>query len=331
MNGTLKTRCPRAGFTLIELLVVIAIIGVLIGLLMPAIQSARESSRRSQCSNNLKQLGLAVQNFNDANKYLPSSNRPPGLTPLPRVSGITFMLPYMDEQVVYDKYDQTKNWNDAPNLDIVKRQIQTLLCPSSPRPERLDGLPEVSPWKADIAAPTDYSPTIGIDNRLLTAGLVDKDGKGILPKNEKPRLGDVTDGLTYTILFAESAGRPLLYRRRELVGELPTYRVNGGGWCRPASDFSIDGANKDGTMPSGGAGPCAVNCTNGEDFGSTAFPHPYYGSEGTSETYAFHPGGSQAVFGDGSVRLLSSKIDIREYARLVTRSGAESVDSTTWQ
>ena len=325
----LRIHCvPKKGFTLIELLVVIAIIAVLMGLLLPAVQSAREASRRSQCSNNLKQIGLAIHNFNDANKYLPSSNRPPGLTALPRVSGITFMLPYMDEQVTYDKYDQTKNWNDVENLPIVKRQIQSLLCPSSPRPERLDGLPEASPWKADIAAPTDYSPTIGVDNRLLTAGLVDKDGKGILPKNEKPRIGDVTDGMTYTIAFAESAGRPLVYRKRELVGETPTFHVNAGGWCRPASDFSIDGSSKDGYMF---PGPCAVNCTNGEDVGGQTFPHPFYGSEGTAETYSFHPGGAQVVFGDGSVRLISSKFSIRDFARLVTRSGAEDVDPTTWQ
>jgi len=317
----------RSGFTLIELLVVIAIIGVLIALLLPAVQAARESSRRSQCSNNLKQLGLAAHNFSDSYKYLPSSLRPPGLTPLPRVSGIILMLPFLDEQVTYDKYDQTKNWNDPENSVAVKRQIQTLLCPSSPRPERLDGLPEGNPWKADIAAPTDYSPTISVDDRLLSAGLVDKAGKGILPKNEKPRLGDVTDGLTYTIMFAESAGRPYLYRKRELVGELPDPRVNGGGWCRPASDFSVDGSSPDGTtLP----GPCAVNCTNGEQMGST-FPDPYYGSEGTGEVYAFHPAGAQVVFGDGSVRLISSRIDIRDFARLVTRSGAEQVDPTTAQ
>ena len=321
-----RANCKPRGFTLIELLVVIAIIGVLIGLLLPAVQAAREASRRSTCTNNLKQLGLAIHNFNDANKYLPSSIRPAGLTSLPRIAGITLLLPYLDEQVTYDKYDQTKNWSDVENKPSVKRAIQTFLCPSSPRPERLDGLPEGSPWAADIAAPTDYSPTIGVDKRLLTAGLVDKDGKGLLPKNEKPRIADATDGLTYTISYAESAGRPYIFRKREQYGDLPANHVNAGGWARPASDFSIDGSSPDGTtFP----GPCAVNCTNGQEV--TTFPDPFYGSEGSSETYSFHSAGANVVFGDGSVRLISAKIDIREYARLVTRGGNEQIDPTTAQ
>ena len=91
---------------------------------------------------------------------------------------------------------------------------------------------------------------------------------------------------------------------------------------RPASDFSIDGSSWDGaTLP----GPCAVNCTNGEDFGTTTFPHPYYGAQGTSEVYAFHPAGANVAFGDGSVQFIGKKIDIRVFARLVTRDKAEAL------
>jgi prepilin-type processing-associated H-X9-DG protein len=306
---------------LVELLVVIAIIGILVALLLPAVQMAREAARRSSCTNNLRQLGLAVHNFNDQRGYLPSSIRPAGLTPLPRVAGLTLLLPYLEENVAFQNYDQSLNWSDPANRPAVSRKIDNFLCPSSPNPKRLDGLPEANPWAPDIAAPTDYSPTIGVDDRLFAAGLVDRSGSGMLPKNGQPALADVRDGLSYTIMYAESAGRPYLYRRNGLASaDLLVQRVNAGGWSRPASDFSVDGSSLDGmTFP----GPCAVNCTNGENVAGLSFPLPYYGSEGTGETFSFHAGGANVVFGDGSVRMIAENIQIREFARLVTRAGAE--------
>lgn len=313
-------RKSHLGFTLVELLVVIAIIGVLVSLLLPAVQMARESARRSQCSSNMRQLGIAAHTFNDTFGKLPSSVRPGGLTTAPRIAGLTFLLPLIEQQNAYDRYDQTKNWNDAVNLPITSKQIPVYTCPSSPNPKRLDGVPELSPWSATFVATTDYSPTIGVDQRLVTAGLVDYAGTGALPKNGEPRLADITDGLSNTILYAESAGRPVVYRRGKQGGELPTVRVNAGGWSRPASDFSVDGSSFDGlTLP----GPCPINCTNGEDFGSSSFPHPYYGTEGTAEAYAFHPGGANFAFSDGSVRFIAVTINIRDFARFVTRGSGE--------
>jgi prepilin-type N-terminal cleavage/methylation domain-containing protein/prepilin-type processing-associated H-X9-DG protein len=310
----------RSGFTLVELLVVIAIIGVLVALLLPAVQAAREAARRTQCSNNVRQLSLAAHNFHDTYGKLPSSVRPAGLTPLPRVAGLTLSLPFIEQTNVYSVYDQSKNWFDPANLPVTSKQIPSYLCPSTPEPKRLDGVPENSPW-TQIVAVTDYSPVIGVDQRLLSAGLVDQAGSGMLPKNGDPRMADVTDGLSNTIMYGESAGRPYVYRRHQKFGSLPNDRLNAGGWSRPASDFSIDGSSYDGaTFP----GPCPLNCTNGEAVGST-FPHPYYGSEGTAEAYAFHPGGANFGLGDGSVRFISQTINIREFARLVTRAGGEVV------
>ncbi len=322
----MKTTIParRHGFTLVELLVVISIIGILVALLLPAVQLAREAARRSSCTNNLRQLALAVHNFSDSMGYLPSSIRPAGLTPLPRIAGLTFLLPYLEENVAYQNFDRTLNWHHLVNRPAVSRKIDVFQCPSSPHPERLDGLPEASPWTPDVAAPTDYSPTIGVDDRLVSAGLVDRSGTGMLPKNGKPTLADVMDGLSYTIMYAESAGRPFLYRNNVLVSsDLTEQRVNAGGWARPASDFSVDGSSYDGTIF---PGPCAVNCTNGENAAGLTFPLPYYGSEGTGETYAFHTGGANVVLGDGSVRLIASQIHVREFSRLVTRSGGELTD-----
>lgn len=338
----------RTGFTLVELLVVIAIIGILVALLLPAIQAAREAAHRGSCQNNIRQLGLCVHNYVDTKKTFPSSIRPPGLTALPRIAGLTLMLPFFEEGAVFDKYDQTKNWFDntvnskgARNKDLVNTRIAILQCPSVPDPNRLDGVPENSPWVQDVGAPSDYAATIFVDKRLRQdptnpsspQNLVDdaapigsamppaagSTGLGLLAYNVPAKIAQITDGLSKTIAYAESAGRPSLYRGGRLIEPFPEKRVNGGGWCRPASDMSIDGTSGDGSKD---VGTCAVNCTNGIEIGTT-FPHPYYVSVGTSETYAFHPGGANMCMGDGSVLWLNADIDIREFARLVTRSGGE--------
>lgn len=310
----------RSAFTLVELLVVIAIIGVLVALLLPAVQAAREAARRSQCSNNVRQLGLAAHNFHDTHLVLPSSIRPGGLTTAPRIAGITLLLPYIEQKNIYDRYDQTKNWSDPANLPVTSVALPTFNCPSTPLDKkRLDGVPEVSPW-VPVVATTDYSPTIGVDPRLQSSSLVDYADTGMLPKNGEPKMKDVTDGLSNTIMYAESAGRPAIYRKgKQRFGNLPTDRLNAGGWSRPASDFSLDGSSFDGsTFP----GPCPLNCTNGEQIGGS-FPHAYYGTEGTAEAYSFHPAGINVAMGDGSVRFIVEQIPIREFARLITRGNGE--------
>jgi len=321
----------RKGFTLVELLVVIAIIGVLVALLLPAVQAARAAAWRASCQNNIRQLGLAVHNYVDTKKTLPSSVRPPGLTTLPRIAGLTFLLPYFEETSRYTQYDQAKDWFDPVNKPLVNQRITVLQCPSVPDPDRLDGRPESSPWAADVGAPSDYSPTIYVDQRLKAAGLVDEaatgtippakgsPGLGMLAYNLTSRLPDITDGLSKTIMYAESAGRPFLYRRGKLIGPFPEKRVNGGGWCRPASDIGIDGSSGDGATD---VGTCALNCTNGIEMGAS-FPHPYYVSVGTGEPYAFHPGGANFCMGDGSVKWINEDINIREFAKFVTRNGGE--------
>ena len=134
----------------------------------------------------------------------------------------------------------------------------------------------------------------------------------------------MTDGLSNSILLAESSGRPHLYRQGKLISGYPNVRVNGGGWSRPASDLLLRLASADGTTV---PGPCAINCTNGLDTGTSSFPHPVYGTDGTSETYAFHTGGSNTLFGDGSVRFLSARTSVVVYAALFTRAGGEIVAS----
>lgn len=337
--------CPsRAGFTLVELLVVIAIIGVLVALLLPAVQAARESSRQAACANKLKQLALAAHNHDSQKRELPYSTRP--LTGPGRISWEIRVLPYLEQSGLYNQYDLNLSWSDTTipasgsgspktlsNSQIVTTYLPVFTCPSTPQPERQDIDPDSATAALKVlttlsnysqSAATDYSPTIGVDIRLYNAGLVDQYGDGAMPKNKVSHLADIHDGLSNTILFGESAGRPFLYQLGRQIGDLTTNRVNGGGWGRPASDYSIDGSSYDGTTL---VGPCAVNCTNGEDFQS--YPITYYAKEGTGETYAFHPAGAYHAFADASVKLISKNINIRTYAKLVTRAKADPIVTST--
>jgi len=205
-----------------------------------------------------------------------------------------------------------------------------------------------------FCAPSDYGPTVYVDNALAntsspvvpddnkadvaataapvanTGNATASSGDGLLPKDYgdgyKPKLSDATDGLSVTILAAESAGRPFLYRKRsradDTTNTFPTLRVNAGGWVRPASDISIDGSNATGTAFRSSPTK-VVNATNGESILTAAFSTGYYGTDGGSEVFAFHPGGANVVFGDGSVKLIAGDVSIRVFSSLVTRAGNE--------
>lgn len=310
-------RAPH-GFTLIEMLVVIAIIAVLASLTIPAVQAVRESARTTQCQNNLRQFGVAALAYNSLKNRLPSSQQPAGMNPSPRLAGLTLLLPHLGHDTAFQRYDVKKSFDDPANLPLTTKHVPAFTCPSAPNAMRLDGDSFANPW-ATCFGTTDYSPVLGVDQRLKAAGLVEESGPGALTKNSETSLDHIRDGHSYTILYMESAGRPYVFRRRVgQVGSLPASHVNGGAWARPESDFMVDGSTKDGSLP---VGVCGVNCTNGEAV--TLFPDPYYGVEGTGEAYSFHPGGANACFADGSIRLIDEEIDIREFARFVTRNGRE--------
>jgi prepilin-type N-terminal cleavage/methylation domain-containing protein len=343
----------RRGFTLIELLVVIAIIAVLIALLLPAVQQAREAARRSQCKNNLKQIGLATHNFHDTYNYLAVSARPPG-TGTVRLAGMVKILPYVDQAPLYNLYDQTLQWsNPNPQMrQVVSTQIPAFNCPSSASATKLDGDPDAattpSGYAANMVGITDYSINKGVALSVapfataagvtLSAPFTDPNdathqyypGYGV--QNTTPKMRDVTDGLSNTIAYVESAGRPQVYRKGlKPFGALPAHRVNGGGWCRPASDTLAEVARPDGSDLSGPGGfttgqVVPFNATNGFNMNGRPYPDTgYYKTHGSSQAYSFHVGGAHFLLADGSVRFISDNISLATYVALLTRGNGEVV------
>src|SRR5262249_40871226 len=144
---------------------------------------------------------------------------------------------------------------------------------------------------------------------------------------------DVRDGLSNTIAIAESAGRPGVFRKNQQWGSLPGDRLNAGGWSRPASDIMIYGEKADGSDL---LGTVALNATNGRAIGpndplyaGASYPYtvaPYsFGVQGTSSPYAFHAGGANFTFGDGSVRFINANINFNTFLSLATPAGGEIV------
>jgi prepilin-type N-terminal cleavage/methylation domain-containing protein len=354
-----SSRCARRreGFTLVELLVVIAIIGVLVALLLPAVQAAREAARRSSCSNNLKQIGIAMHNFHDTYGYMPPwaydfVSPPPG-NPVPGQnqghSPLTLILPFLEqgnvlistkvELSVIDPRNWPPNWGTNA---AAKTEVKTYICPSTP--SRVidlspffiaNGLGSASNGAFTVGA-TDYVAVRGADNNFRnacaptmpdpsdTCGVLGIKGTAAVPNGEllsgKARLAAVFDGTSNTILIGESAGRHQVYSKgaRAVSPNAP----GTAGWSLNAGAFDYNSAIRvrghDNTGLISDGGCCVVNCRNVRGT-STG------GSAGQSQFYGFHPGGCQVVRADGSVQFLSETTAATVVAALVSREGSEPI------
>lgn len=305
----------RRGFTLIELLVVIAIIAVLIALLLPAVQQAREAARRTQCKNNLKQIGLAMHNYHDTYLRFPMGWMLDD-TNLNAHAWGTMILPFLEQGNLIAQYDYRNTFcspvpplgHTHDNQSVIINVLQVYLCPSSPESENVysftlpgaaAGLPFDLPWRA---ARSDYTALSGVTGAFKNPYVVPvvgdlKPQEGMLLDNLTRRMGDVTDGTTNTILVGELAGRNSIYRDGKLVSGSGN---SGGGWGDILNgEHWLTGSLYDGT---GTSGPCVINCTNERSRGGA---------------YSFHTGGAQILLCDGSVRFISENMRNITFAQMI--------------
>ena len=326
----------KKGFTLIELLVVIAIIAVLIALLLPAVQQAREAARRTQCKNNLKNIGLAFYNYESTYSMFPPAyvGEPtvtaPAVNSPGRSSNIhgwtEYCLPYMDQAPVYGLINFSIGMLDAfdpaieptGNMKLAyKTVIPIFKCPSTPGANVVNVKYSAGDWWniSDVNYLTgalDYSPFGGMVGNgaafyslTVAASSPQAERKGILSDDNRAivRVADILDGTTNTMFLYERSGRNALYQRGRLVAA--TGSNYGGGWADPgnfedwAAGSTIDG--------SAHRGPCVINCSNRSGDGG----------------YSFHTGGIHILLADGSVRFLSENVSQIVFANLGTHQGGQ--------
>jgi prepilin-type N-terminal cleavage/methylation domain-containing protein/prepilin-type processing-associated H-X9-DG protein len=298
-------RMARGAFTLIELLLVVAIIAALIGLLLPAVQKVRETANRIKCASNLKNLGLALHQYeNTFSKFPPSRvDRPvleAGVTAAVNHGFGAFILPFLEQTALAQKYRWNLFNHDPANQPVVSTQLKILQCPSA-EPDRVMTFDAYS--YGGRGACTDYAPTEAVDSVLARMGLIDTVANyhGVLSLNAMTRLRDITDGTSNTVLLVEDAGRPRQWRMGHAG---PDQTIYGCPWVGYSNPIVVGGAAPNGVSR---PGPCALNCSNDQ------------------EIYSFHAGGANTAFVDGSVHFLKTGLDIRVLARLVTRAGGEVV------
>ena len=300
----------RAGFTLVELLVVIAIIGVLVALLLPAIQAAREAARRSQCTNNLKQLGLGMANYQSNHKVFPPGQRRFELGG-DKHAWCSFFLPYIEQQNVHDRINFEKPFTDLENYDAVTTVIPTYLCPSTARmdPTRTPygqitgfpfenfggemgcidylGISGPNPGEINPATQSAYEGQAGVLLGFKHSSWVNK----LEPPPMSPR--KITDGLSNTVLVTECTGRGM-------AGIDPI-----GAWANGQNVSHIYQKIND------------LSDTMGGD--------PYLSALQEERILSDHPNGVNFLRCDGSVSFFSESMELFTLYAFMTRDGEEVV------
>ncbi len=301
-----RRNSPFRGFTLIELLVVIAIIAILVALLLPAVQQARESARRAACRNSLKQIGLALHNYEAMCKIFP-----PGSTSVLDYgvwsskpaeyhlhSWASMLLPFLDQAALYNQINYNVSALDPKNYLTAAQRIAAYRCASF-RGHDYSREPLY----------TALSPTFAIRNYVAmgatTVGKLWKEPDGVMYATSDTRMSDIRDGTSSTLFVAE------------------TREENASVWIDGGTASLTSRRYDDSNPPSYATNQVSLNYS------------PYYVSAGQGidslwGPSSVHTGGAHHLFGDGGVRFISQSINAAVYDALTTRSGGEPVDNNAY-
>jgi type II secretory pathway pseudopilin PulG len=295
------------GVTLVEMLVVVAITGGLVGLLLPAVQQARESSRRSQCLNNLRQIGIGLLGFHNARDCFPPNVNSP------RCFWTAQLLPYLDENPLAGLYNFNVACTDALNQPAVQTGLAFMRCPSNPSGQLQDSSFPANGTPRWPAAACDYQASNGPSQAVWTSSPpvatypkpANHEGAftlGNVSRGTKGRqLRDVLDGTSQSILVIESAGRPQIWAFGRKIAEsgVPNSSWANGNQCL------VQGFKPDPVAGYKSGGSQFVNGSN------------FYG------IYAFHPTGANLLYMDGSTRFVDAQESTDTIVAQLTIQGAE--------